>query len=563
MSDIVDIVATLPFESAMRSLGPITAAIPFTAWRRESQLRLAAQIFGRGPLFDDLHKWVLASPGRLVFDERYALVLSRLLIEHASARGDELKGQELATLFETLLAIGDVLCERLPPDPGEGDIDVDEWTAYTIQNGTYYDQPYVYEATARAYTMFIELARDPELAERSDYRDLDEWALAESGVTLTDQLTAAVALAIPTHAFNSMASLAERYHGLVPPAFFRSGPLADDEARLFAAVSAERDEFREEFRRVGDDAQSIAWNHTAFERRPFLRRQDGTLQLISTTMLVSWMTRGIYFRMLDAARKRRHPKYPHRDDLSQVALFTGFAGNLTERYVHLLVADAHETATAAGAAVVSGEKVYKIKRQTLLSPDVAVAQPPDLVLMEVYSGRVTLDARIAGTPEAVDRELTKLLVKKLSELQGRIGDLLDGHFNVEGMPDDSGPIVWPVLVLAGDTVFQSSILRRWLRRRLPPGAFQQPCVREPTIMGLDDLDLLLALVERGETLPDMLRRIHASELRDRGPKDWVAANYAEAAADMRPRFVTGQADKALAHVGARLFPHSNRWGHAS
>jgi hypothetical protein len=81
-------------------------------------------------------------------------------------------------------------------------------------------------------------------------------------------------------------------------------------------------------------------------------------------------------------------------------------------------------------------------------------------------------------------------------------------------------------------------------------------------MGLDDLDVVLALVERGEALPDILRRVVESESRELGPLNWVAANYKIAAADMRPRFVTVQHEKAMDRVTRRLFPSSSRSGDA-
>ena len=80
-----------------------------------------------------------------------------------------------------------------------------------MQTGAYYDEPYVLEAIARAYTMFVEIAAETDLRESKAFCPLDAWAADDSnGATLADQLAAGIAAAIGPRAFHRDRPLEER-----------------------------------------------------------------------------------------------------------------------------------------------------------------------------------------------------------------------------------------------------------------------------------------------------------------------------------------------------------------
>jgi hypothetical protein len=117
-----------------------------------------------------------------------------------------------------------------------------------------------------------------------------------------------------------------------------------------------------------------------------------------------------------------------------------------------------------------------------------------------------------------------MILNKLTELQDRIADLLDGHFEIPGASQPER--IWPDVLLAGDAIFQAPMLRRWIAQRLPPGALRNPRVRPPTVCSLDDLDPLLVLVERGEPLPQLLAEFQESLYATLPPRNWIAATSA-------------------------------------
>jgi hypothetical protein len=234
------------------------------------------------------------------------------------------------------------------------------------------------------------------------------------------------------------------------------------------------------------------------------------------------MTRGIYFRMMEAARGREDAG-PTED--SRVERFTRFCGPLAERYVLKLVQRSYDVHEPNPPASVSGEQPYRVDKQVVLSPDVAIAQSPDLVLVEVYSGRITRRARVNPTPNEVHKTLTKLLIEKLEQLQNRIADLLAGLFIPEGLSDVETAMVWPVLLLAGEGIALTPILWRWVEMFLPEGSFGDSRVGPPTVCSLDEFERLLVLVERGESLPALLASFHGSDYSRLPILNWIADTY--------------------------------------
>jgi hypothetical protein len=541
LEHILEPVQGLPFQAAMSYLSVLATGLYHARRETHLHLRLAHEAFGDGHVFKLIERWLAAGPDRLVFDQRHLTVLQRLLVEHApESTAEILSDHERAVLLFCLLAVGDVLPEWSPPDLDEnGDYDTTAWTIYAVQRGAYYNTPELYEAIVRAHTMLAQIAREPDLAGHHQHCQLKRWANEDCGASLSDQLASGFALAVGTRILDPRLTLAQR-PVTIQAGVLRETPFAARESEIFTAVSATHQQLQAAFTKAGVGDEHLAWDHTPFDQHPFLRRADGTLGLISPTSLAAWMSNGLYFRMLDAASKHK-----------QARRFTAFNGVLAERYTHRLIATSHDA--SPHSAVVSGDLPYRIARRELRSPDIAVAQPPDLILFEIYSGRIPREARVAATAEMVQAALEKMILDKLTELQDRIADLLDGHFRIPGAGDLEGIRIWPVVLLAGDSVFQSPMLWRWIAERLPSGAFGDPQVRPPTVCSLDDLDPLLVLVQRGETLPQLLAEFHDSPYATLPPRNWIAATRPLYLHD-RPQYVEQQYSETMGGARRRLSP---------
>jgi hypothetical protein len=319
---------------------------------------------------------------------------------------------------------------------------------------------------------------------------------------------------------------------------------AERSDRLAHAISATREEFRYAFSTSGQTDAHIAWDHTPFEQQPFLRGEDGSLMLLSPRALQAWMTRGIYFRMMEAARGREDAGTTER---SRVERFTRFCGPLAERYVLRLVERSYEAHEPERPVSVSGEQRYRLGKSPALSPDVAISQPPDLVLVEVYSGRVPRQARVNPTRHEVNATLEKMLITKLGKLQDRIADLLAERVTLPGVCDIETLKVWPMVLLAGEGIALTPILWRWVEMFLPDGSFSDERVGPPTVCSLDEFERLLVLVERGESLPALLASFHGSAYSRLPILNWIADTY------------TIEADEIATFVDEQYATITSRW----
>jgi hypothetical protein len=552
---VIEWVTEIPFEAGMTLLAPIAADVYFNAFDRKRQIELAKRIWPLavvGPIQDFLEE----DPNYLVFDERYITVLQRLLVEYAADSDAEMDADQSAQLRSLLLAIPTALEDDSPPaaDPDNPTVEErDAWARYTLKIGVYYERPYILEAVARAQGILVEACGDPALAEELERNPYDKWMRADhEGAGVADQIATGFAAAAGSGALEHDLSLEERLQRHLDSGFLAQSVATDQEERMLRSISASRDELRQAFVEEGTSSAHIAWDRAPFEQHPFLRQAGGRLQLISPRALVSWFTDGLYYRGLDCADRRPHPK-PKKaaKGRTRVLGYTSLVGRLAEVYVYRLAVDAHSTQLAAGAVEVESEREYYVDGQEKLSSDLYVVQPPEVVAFEVFSGRMPRSARVTGDAEVMDKAITKMVVSKLNELQNAIGDLLEGHIPLPGLVTAPTRRVWPVVLLTGHGLLATPILWGLVRDRLKPGAFSDPRVALPTLCDLDDFESLLALVEEGATLTDLLAELHASPFAELPPRNWLSEREPDRI--LRPRFVVERYKEAGRNMRVQLF----------
>jgi hypothetical protein len=186
------------------------------------------------------------------------------------------------------------------------------------------------------------------------------------------------------------------------------------------------------------------------------------------------------------------------------------------------------------------------------SPDAAIKSWPDLALFEIYSGRFSREARSSGDANRMLKALRRATVGRLSEVLDRADDVLEGRLVYPDAPDVP-KMIWPVIVLAGDTVVPTPMLWTWLREEMDGRLGADPRIRRPVIVDLDDLEPFLALVERGDSIFGLLGRFLASELAEFPLRNWLACHL-NTSEPLRPTYVDEQW-KLGARAGAEvLYP---------
>jgi hypothetical protein len=515
------------------------------------QLELAAEFYEDRALVDRLRGFIESEAGMLVFDERYVTVLQRLLIEHAaeSAIDANLTSRERNLLLTCLLATPGLVSSRAPEAPAEKHEDqLLEWLAFTVQGGAYFENSDLASAIARAHVIFQELPKHPSLAGHQDACPIDDWMLADHGLSIGDQIAAGFAAAIQTKSVDPDASLHERRVALTPG--WIGGALGAQQERLVDMLAMTRSEFQSSFGEAGASLAHLSWDRAPFEQRPFLRTDDDRMVLISPRMLVSWFTQGIYYRALDCAKRRPLPDRLERTHAEQL---TRYVGVLSELYVVEETREVFRDTTAT----VEGEIDYSVGKAKKKSPDLVIFEGSALVAIEIFSGRLTRRTKVEADDESVGRDLSKLLVKKLRELSNAINDVLAGHVPyVE--PAVDAETIWPLLILVGGGVVQLPVLWRWLESELTPegaagpNVFTDSRVMSPTIATLDDYEPMVAVCEdEGLPLSTLLGDYQASSLREFSPRNWVRATHPKDG-PTRPRFVQAAYGAAVRDMNPRL-----------
>jgi hypothetical protein len=118
LTDVIELVADLPFEPAMLALSRLATELHHHPRDREHHLMLSSGLYGE-PVWSPFERFVRSSPTHVGFDPRHIAVLQRLLIQHAApdpSDGRGLTPVEIACLGGALLGVASALPAGEPPD---------------------------------------------------------------------------------------------------------------------------------------------------------------------------------------------------------------------------------------------------------------------------------------------------------------------------------------------------------------------------------------------------------------------------------------------------------------
>lgn len=494
LEDLRGMAAALAFENAMLA----TARLACHVWQMRGdinrQLALAPSIFGDARLVAAISRLAQNKGEPLeIFPEQHAAVLQRLftLLGRAEPAGDVQDGEQAIFNRAWLAAaVPSAEFERQAPIGSGGRQD---WIAYFIQNGTYNRIEDSMSAMIRPQILLSDIARSEAAKSHPHFCDVEAWHRETFGLGLAEQFGLGLITSGKAGVFDSDMAIGDR--SLIGRAYLAdvAQKLGCDFQRVLDVISAPRDWYRGEFERREDNAVNMAWDRIPFEIRPLLRLSSGGLLAISPRALESWQGEGFYHRTIAAARER-----------GQVERFQAFYGWLAEQYALQVLRHAQPD-PGSGSLVgcrVFGEQRYG-RGKGKLSPDAVVDCGPDLVVMEVCSGRFTLRTVIEGSAEAALEDLGRLVFDKATQLDRRLTEFLDKEWTLPEVDVDQVQRIWPVIVSAD--VLQNDMLWAEAHEQLS-SVFNQPKVQRLTLLDMGDLEQLAALVERGHGLVDLIAR---------------------------------------------------------
>jgi hypothetical protein len=318
---------------------------------------------------------------------------------------------------------------------------------------------------------------------------------------------------------------------------------------VVALLSATRAELRTDLLHNGDTPEKIAWDHSVLEAHPLLRMPDGRLRLSSPRSLIAWMTRGMHYRLLDAAG---HGLAGEAAKESR-GLFLTYVGALGQEYVRRLVDASTASMQKAGTIRLLPEIEYRVGKRRMDSTDVGLDAGTDLMLFEVYAGRMGIPARTGAAPKTLSEFVNRATGKKLVELADRTRELLAGDLAYADLDLTRVRRVFPIVVLAGEPLIQHPLLWGLLRAEFPAAWLEDARVQAPLLLDLDDLEAFMALAEQGHHLPDLLAAFLASDESEDPPRSWLVTTYGD---QLRPSYVEHRARAAFESARKIMYPAS-------
>jgi hypothetical protein len=557
LAEIGAMVRAVPFESAIRGIARVTAAVYAFEWDSDAQLRLAEQIFGQGSVLDHLRAFVRReAPHGRVFAEQNLMMLQRLLIQLARPAPittplSETEGLILSRSVLAVTAINTHLTEQARTETAQ----LGDWLPFFIQNGAYNRKTRPMGEMARAQVLFGRIAKLPKLQASSHACPIEEWMVEDYGLTIDEQLALGFALSAMTQAWTKDETAGSSCYiepQNVDDLLVKLG-WEDRREPALAAIAADREAFQSDFAQDGDRLSRLAWEVRPFMRHPFLLLEEGGLLLVSPRAVLSWLSEGFHYRLLDSAQRRAGK------DRKLSRNYTAFVGELVEEYALELVRSVHQGQRPVGSGRVYGEQPYGRKRGNKKgadkTSDIAIDLGLDLVLIEASGSRLRAETLLSGDMKSVTYDLERMVVKKIRQLGHCIHALLAGRAQIPAdKPDvdmDRVERIWPVVVTAGNLT-QTGALWQHIHSKTE-GALNQLKVQPLTLLDIDDLEALCGFIEYGHALPDMLAAKTTPPYRELELAVWVQHDPAAPPEDhSRPSYVEAVWGRAIERATAMI-----------
>lgn len=494
--EIIATVKGIPFERAMLGVSWLHRELWGNQTSEDHQRGLVDQLAAGSVFAERANAW-LSGDQRVVFSEQQLFTLQRLLILHA--RDVPLDGdttdEDFLGFLKALVAIpGSMLsADRDFAEAGDDvPISDERWLSFFAGHGGLLGQAGLVHALGSAHHLYEVLANEDAEPGRPGYCPLGEWLKEEYGLSLVE-------LQAFGFAFHAMTNLVPQDITPINEEDFQGTRLADRAGLGLGALTADREWFRKQFEPSRMDERRAAFEVTPFLQRPGLRLADGGILPLAPRATEAWLgPTGAYYRLFDIARAKG-------DRLREQ--FTRFNGYLVERYALRLAEEACQPPASSSllwiAGSVHGDRPYTTSDGEQRTPDIAIDCGTDLVLVEVTSSRLTQQALVDARPDAVRRDVAKVLVEKVVQLSNSIDDLLAARASIPKVDMSLVERVWPLL-LTSDGLPQTPTLWSYLKKEAPE-ALQQEKVQPLTILDLEDMELLFGMVEDGASLVEILK----------------------------------------------------------
>ena len=521
--DIVAITREIGFWPSMRFLSRLQRDLWNVRTDQEGQVALLKQWFEGSRFEDRAVAWLGQEEQRVLFSEQQIFALQRLVLLNArDGDVDEPHSpEEFVLLLMALVAAPGTLLTTEDDLRNEGPsaISDERWMRLFVGHGGFIGRGSLRNELGRAFRLYLEIASSETAKDHHDYCPVEEWLNGEYGLSFEELQAFALAL----HTGSKMLDENE-LPTLIDASYFATTLLADKAQQGLDVLSEPREWYSERFANSQTDSRRAAFEITPFLQQPALRQPDGKVMPFAPRAIEAWISAtGNYYRLFDIARAKGS---------SARKRFTRFNGVLVENYVTETATRAypprptHKTIWLPGTVLC--EQTYTGRGGERRTPDVAIDQTPDLLLIEVTSSRLTERSVVDADPDAVQKDIEKVLVDKIEQLGSAIADIRDGVATLPGIEMATIERIWP-LIVSSEGVFQTPTLWAYIEEAVT-SSLEQPKVQPLTLLDLEDVEELFGLVASGYSILDVLRAKTTDAWRERELAVWLGATRPEAAA---------------------------------
>jgi hypothetical protein len=284
-----------------------------------------------------------------------------------------------------------------------------------------------------------------------------------------------------------------------------------------------------------------SWDFLALQERPVLRRSVGLL-VLDEAFLMERVTSGLFWIVHDHLRD-------HVDDLARQ--------RWTQAWGAMIEALAEDSLRSlaprdlGGAATFFTEDDLAATYGSSKASDVVVDFGEGLAVVEIVSGQLTTTTRIDGDIRAFERDMEKLLYKKLRQVDATSANLAADEKPLTGVTSMGRPL-YPI-VIVGTAFSMSPVIASCVEEYVNEHQlFAGRNCRPVSIIDLGELEMLEGLAAQGLGILSLLGGWHRSGIRSLPLHNWLLANYPWEPDRYRPPRMRQQLDSTFAMLIERL-----------
>lgn len=263
---------------------------------------------------------------------------------------------------------------------------------------------------------------------------------------------------------------------------------------------------------VDDRDFGPVWSFDALRRYPIVRLRGGGLLVLSRRLLLERLFGGIRYDVEWHLRQQGQPRLAERA--------MGFWQRMCEDDArHSLAAFAPEREPFKRLySETELQAAFGIANQTA---DIAIDYPDEWIVCEVTTSKLSRKAIVAGSMNALSRDLGRTVDAKAGQLNATIMELQRDESRLTGRPALSRTRFVPVLVMAeGFPVnpITTSVIRERLAKA---GLLRGPRIAPLHVIDREELSFVEGLVATGVSFADLLRRHEQGAFRQMSLRDWL------------------------------------------